>query len=170
MQSADYWIEKLELEPLPEEGGMYRETYRSDEQIPANALPDRFAGDRCFSTLIYYLLRHPEFSAFHRLKQDEIWHFYEGNALSVSVLGVNGSARQVKMGRDLDAGETFQLVLRRGEIFAAAVDATGGYALIGCTVAPGFEFQDFELVDRHELLNTYPAQREWVLSYTRDAS
>jgi len=167
MKSADYWIEKLQLVPLPEEGGMYREIYRAEERIAADALPARFGGDRCFSTSIYYLLRHPEFSALHRLHQDEIWHFYEGDRLSVCILGETGACRVEQMGRNADRGEHLQLVLRAGEIFGAAVARSDGYALIGCTVAPGFEFQDFELVDRESLLAAYPENRDVILQYTR---
>jgi predicted cupin superfamily sugar epimerase len=168
MQSADYWIGKLQLVPLPEEGGMYRELYRAEERIPADALPPRFVGDRCFSTSIYYLLRHPELSALHRLHQDEIWHFYEGDPLSVCILGPEGACRVEHMGRDAERGEVLQLVLRTGEIFGASVARPGGYALTGCSVAPGFEFQDFELVDRETLLAAYPAYRGLILQYTRE--
>jgi uncharacterized protein len=170
MRTADYWIEKLRLEPLPEEGGMYREIYRSDERIPAAALPSRFGGDRCFSTSIYYLLRYPEFSALHRLRQDEIWHFYDGDPLSVCVLGANGACHVARLGRDADAGEQLQLVLRSGEIFGASVTGPGCYALIGCTVAPGFEFEDFELLGRQALLAAYPAHRDLILRFTREPS
>lgn len=146
---------------------MYREIYRSEERIAADALPLRFGGERCFSTSIYYLVRHPELSALHRLHQDEIWHFYEGDPLSVCILDKEGNCRVQKMGRDADRGEQLQLVLRAGEIFGASVAQSGGYALIGCTVAPGFEFQDFELVGRETMLAAYPLHRDLILQYTR---
>lgn len=170
MRTATYWIERLGLSPLPEEGGMYREIYRAAERIPAAALPARFAGDRCFSTAIYYLLQHPEISALHRLKQDEIWHFYDGIPLSVCILDSHGNARIERLGRDPDRNERLLLVLRAGEIFGACVEEPGAYALIGCTVAPGFEFRDFEIVDRATLLRTHGAHRDLILRYTRSDS
>ncbi|NMG57193.1 cupin domain-containing protein [Geitlerinema sp. P-1104] len=85
MYTAADWIETLDLVPLPEEGGLYRELYRSDELIPQSALPERFGGDRTYCTSIYYLLENPEFSAFHRIQQEEIWHFYEGSPLTLFI-------------------------------------------------------------------------------------
>ncbi len=103
----------------------------------------------------------------HRLRQDETWHFYEGNPLSVCILGAGGTCRVERMGRDADRGEHLQLVLRAREIFGASVARPGGYALLGCTVAPGFEFQDFELVSRERLIAAYPAHEDLILQYTR---
>lgn len=167
MQSAKQWIDKLGLVPLPEEGGMYREIYRCAETIPASALPARFGGDRCYSTSIYYLLEHPEFSAFHRLKQEEIWHFYEGSPLTVHIIDTDGNYVQEKMGRNIDAGEKLQLVLYAGQLFAASVAQQGSYSLIGCTVAPGFEFEDFEAPSRNALLESYPQHRDIIVQFTR---
>jgi len=167
MQSAQQWIEKLGLIPLPEEGGMYKEVYRSAELIPAAALPSRFGGDRCYSTAIYYLLEHPEFSAFHRLRQEEIWHFYEGSPLIVHIIAPDGNYTQVTMGRDIDAGEQLQLVLYAGQLFAATLAQENAYALIGCTVAPGFEFEDFDAPARKVLLETYPQHRSIITQFTR---
>ncbi len=166
MKSASYWIEKLGLIPLPEEGGMYREIYRSSDLILKSALPDCFSGDRSYCTSIYYLLEHPEFSAFHRLNQEEIWHYYEGSPLTVHIIDHDGNYSQVKMGRDIENGETLQLVLYAGQLFAAE-SAPDSYALIGCTVAPGFEFDDFEAPSRQRLLESYPQYRDLILQYTR---
>ncbi|WP_159789360.1 cupin domain-containing protein [Sodalinema gerasimenkoae] len=165
--TAADWIEMLGLVPLPEEGGMYRELYRSDEIIPQSALPDRFGGDRTYCTSIYYLLEHPEFSAFHRIRQEEIWHFYEGSPLTLFILTPQGDLSQQKLGRNFEAGERLQVVIRRGDLFAATVDEPGGYSLVGCTVAPGFEFADFEAPSCQTLLQAYPQHRGVIEGLTR---
>jgi predicted cupin superfamily sugar epimerase len=146
---------------------MYREVYRSREIIPQEALPSRFDGARCHSTSIYYLLRHPEFSAFHRLRQEEVWHFYEGSPLTVHIIDLDGTRRQVHLGRDIDAGQALQLVLLAGQLFGATVDQPDAYSLIGCTVAPGFELADFEAPGREVLLAAYPQHRDLILRLTR---
>ena len=172
MKDAQYWIDALGLEPLPEEGGWYREVYRSAESIPADALPDRFDGPRCFATQIYYLLGSDEFSAFHRIRQDETWHFYEGSPLTLHTLGPEGTYAQVCLGRDVP-DEQFQFTVPAGTYFAATVDhaANAGeaatYALVGCTVAPGFEFADFEAPPRADLLAQYPEHAAIIHRLTR---
>ncbi len=167
MYTAADWIETLDLVPLPEEGGLYRELYRSDEVIPQSALPDRFGGDRTYCTSIYYLLENPEFSAFHRIQQEEIWHFYEGSRLTLFILTPQGNLSQQTLGRNVKAGERLQVVIRRGDLFAATVDEAGGYSLVGCTVAPGFEFADFEAPSRDTLLQAYPQHRDVIEQLTR---
>jgi predicted cupin superfamily sugar epimerase len=167
LKSADFWIGNLEMTPLPEEGGMYKEVYRSEESIPKSALPIRFDGSRSYSTSIYYLLKHPEFSAFHRLKQEEIWHFYEGSPLTIHVIDQDGKYFCKRLGRNIDQDETLQLVIYAGWLFAAAVDQAGSYSLIGCTVAPGFEFDDFEAPIKNKLLESYPKHAEVIQKFTR---
>lgn len=167
MKRAADWIKLLNLTPLPEEGGLYREIYRSKETIPASALPGRFNGDRCFATSIYYLLQQGELSAFHRLHQDEIWHFYEGGPLEVCILAQDGSCRIEWVGRQVEQGQHLQLVLRAGEIFGAIVEAGWEYSLIGCTVAPGFEFHDFERIPRDKLVEMYPCNHAEINRFSR---
>lgn len=167
MKSAEEWIAHLEMTPLPEEGGMYKEVYRAKEIIPKAALPERFSGERRYSTSIYYLLKHPEFSALHRLKQEEVWHFYEGSPLTVHIIDKAGNYSRQTMGRNFDAGEKLQLVIYAGELFAATVEQKESYALIGCTVAPGFEFEDFEAPSRAVLLEKYPQHRDAIMRLTR---
>lgn len=106
------------------------------------------------------------FSALHRLKADEVWHFYEGSSLSVHVIEEDGSHREIRLGRNLDQGEVYQAVVKRGTIFGSCVDA--GYALVGCTVAPGFEFEDFELLARADLLGAYPQHQKLIKKLTRE--
>jgi predicted cupin superfamily sugar epimerase len=166
MKSAAEWIERLQLLRHPE-GGYYRETYRSEEGIARAALPGRFTGDRSFSTAIYFLLAGTDFSALHRIKQDEVWHFYDGSALTVHVIDRAGNYSVLKMGRNIDAGEMLQGVVRAGCFFGATVSAPNSYALAGCTVAPGFDFADFEIPGRMRLLEAYPQHREIIEKLTR---
>ena len=137
MKSAKMWISELNLVPLPEEGGWFRELYRSDEYIPEESLPDRFPGKRSFSTSIYYLLESSEFSAFHRIKQDEIWHFYEGSSLTIHIIDQKGEYKKVLLGRNIRKGENFQAIISKGDLFAATVNEIDSFSLVGCTVAPG---------------------------------
>jgi predicted cupin superfamily sugar epimerase len=148
-------VENLQLLPHPE-GGFYKEVYRSEKTIAKDALPDNFSGDRSYCTSIYFLLTSENFSAFHRIKQDEIWHFYGGSSLSVHVIDAAGNYTEHKVGMDFSNGEQPQLVVPAGCWFASSVAKPDSYAFVGCTVAPGFDFDDFELADRAELQKEYP--------------
>ncbi|MCY7350683.1 MAG: cupin domain-containing protein [Cytophagaceae bacterium] len=148
---ADYWVKQYQMQPHPE-GGWFAETYRSAERIPHVALPERFAGDRVFGTAIYFLLEGHHFSALHRIQSDEIWHFYAGNPLDIFLLNETGLLQITRLGPDATAGEVFQTVVPAGCWFGAKPAMPEGYALVGCTVAPGFDFADFELADRAALL------------------
>ncbi len=166
MKSADFWIRELGLIPLPEEGGLYKEIYRSDEKISASALPERFRGNRTFSTSIYYLLKHPDFSAFHKINQDEIWHFYYGTSLTIHIIDNNGKYIKRKLGSELEKGEELQIVICKGWLFAAEPEIDS-YSLIGCTVAPGFEIEDFMLPSKEELLSNYPEYEDLIIRFAR---
>ena len=166
MRKAEQWIKELDMSPLSE-GGWFKEVYRSEEYIPKNSLPDRFPGKRTFSTSIYYLLKSDEFSAFHRIKQDEIWHFYEGSSLTIHIIDQSGTYKQIKLGRYLDRGETLQATIFRGDLFAATVNQQDSFSLVGCTVAPGFEFEDFEAPDQSRLLELYPEHKAVIKKLTR---
>jgi predicted cupin superfamily sugar epimerase len=159
-RDAGYWISKLALIPHPE-GGHYRETYRAQGGVPATG-SDRHPEGRPWSTAIYYLLRSGEVSRLHRLRSDELFHFYAGSRLVIHVLGEDGSHRDVALGRDPDRGETLQAVVPAGSWFGATVGAEGSFALVGCTVAPGFEYRDFELADRATLLGRFPQHRALI--------
>jgi predicted cupin superfamily sugar epimerase len=161
MKDGQYWIRKLQLAKHPE-GGYFKETYRSDETIPAAALPPRFDGVRAFSTAIYFLLTGGECSALHRIKSDEMWHFYAGSELTIHVIEPMGSYSQIKLG-----GDHLQAVVSAGCWFGATVDDPESYALVGCTVAPGFDFTDFELARRDELIAQFPRHRMIVEKLTR---
>lgn len=169
-KTAEQWIDALKLVPLPEEGGWYNEVYRSDETIQQAALPARFAGERCFATSIYYLLKSDEFSAFHRIQQEEIWHFYEGSPLIVHEIDLSGNYTAHRLGRDFDAGERFQLTIPRGHLFASSVieSARDSFSLVACSVSPGFEFIDFEAPKREVLLKAYPQHADIIQKLTRE--
>jgi predicted cupin superfamily sugar epimerase len=151
----------LELSPHPE-GGYFRETFRADP-LPF-AVPGR--GARAASTAIYFLLPSGDFSAFHRVASDEVWHFYGGVPLELHCLNSDGSHEPVRLGPDLLAGERPQYVVRAG-IFQAARPSAPGYSLCGCTVAPGFDFADFEMPTRDALLALFPAHAALVRALTR---
>jgi len=168
--SAEQWIKYLELVPLPEEGGWFKEVYRSNEFIPKDSLPNRFPGKRTFSTSIYYLLKGSEFSAFHRIKQDEIWHFYEGSSLTIHIIDPDGNYTQTKLGRNFDQHERMQATINKGWLFAATVNQQVLYSLVGCTVAPGFEFEDFEAPSRKQLLELYPKHKKIIIELTREGN
>jgi len=161
MKNAEYWIKTLKLSEHPE-GGHFREAYRSEESIAKKALPSRYSGPRAFSTSIFFLLKSGEVSHFHRLKSDEVWHFYEGSPLVFHMLAETGKYRQFRLGRNPEAGEALLAVLPRGVWFGAEVARPRSFALSGCTVAPGFEFDDFEFGRREEMLLRFPQHRSVI--------
>lgn len=165
-KTARYWIEKLRLEPHPE-GGYFRQTYRSELVIAREALPG-FGGARPASTAIYYLLEGKSFSAFHRLRSDEVWHFYAGEALVVHVISPSAEHSSIVLGNDPKAAQVFQAVVPAGCWFASHIADWKGWALVGCTVAPGFDFEDFEMGKREMLAARYSQHRELIERLTRE--
>ncbi len=157
--AAEELIRRLRLEPHPE-GGFFRETYRS--HLPVTT-PH---GERAASTAIYFLLREGELSRLHRIKSDELWHFHAGGPLTVAALLPDGSVRRSVLGPDPAAGQAFQLTVPAGSWFGARPEPGAGFTLAGCTVAPGFDFADFELADRAELLRRYPAAAALIEEFT----
>jgi len=162
---AQRWIDVLCLQPHPE-GGYYRETYRSTLRLMGCCLTEHHA-PRVAATLIYFLLPGDQFSALHRLRSDEMWHFYAGSPLTLHIIHPEGHLTQVKLGSRADHGETFQAVVKAGCWFGATVEDPDGYALVGCTVAPGFEFDDLELGQRQQLIERYPQHRDLIERLTR---
>lgn len=148
-------VERFQMLPHPE-GGYYKEMYRSDELIKKDSLPNRFSGDRNFSTAIYFLLEQGNFSAFHRIQSDECWHFYAGHTLHVHVIHHDGRYELIRLGKDIAAGETFQAVVPAGSWFASETAPGSLFSFVGCTVAPGFDFADFELADADILSAQFP--------------
>ena len=163
--TARQWITRLELQPHPE-GGYFRQTYKSDLILPADSLPH--GRPRSASTAIYFLLEGTNFSAFHRLRSDEMWHFYSGAPLAVHVINPEGRYSKLVLGPDPDASQCLQAVVPAGSWFASHVEDWKSWALVGCTVAPGFEFEDFEMAKRDLLSNLYPQHREVIARFTRE--
>lgn len=164
MHQSEFWIQNLKLLPHPE-GGFYKETYRSTEQTEHSNLPARYKGDRNFSTAIYFLLRSQDRSVFHRIQSDELWHFYAGTTLLIYVFE-DGTLKVYRLGADVLRGDSLQVVVPAGCWFGAILEKPGSYALCGCTVAPGFDFADFEMASQQELLKQFPDHREIILRLT----
>ena len=156
--TAAEWIERLGLQEHPE-GGFYRETYRSEDRIVVGAGSD----DRSASTAIYFLVTSTSPSRFHRLRSDEVWHFHAGDPLSLHLLDPEtGERRTLRLGLAADQRVRPQQVVPGGTWFAAEVAEDAGYTLVGCTVAPGFEFDDFEMGTREDLLESFPAEQDLI--------
>ncbi|MHC1699779.1 MAG: cupin domain-containing protein [Humidesulfovibrio sp.] len=153
----EHIIRELGLVPLPEEGGLYAETYRSDAVIPGGAIPGRHAGPRRCATAIYYLITPERFSALHRVTSTEVFHFYLGDPVDMLQLHPGGAGLRLTIGTDLLAGQRPQVVVRRGVWQGTRLLPGGRFALLGCTVSPGFEFEDYEHGRRSELQAAYPA-------------
>jgi predicted cupin superfamily sugar epimerase len=167
MLSAKELIALLGLRPLPVEGGYFRETYRSADRLPAAALPARYGADKSAATAIYYLLTPDTFSALHRLPTDEVYHFYLGDPVEMLQLWPDGTGRVVTLGQDLKAGQLVQTVVPRGVWQGSRLRPGGAYALLGTTMAPGFEFADYEAGDREELVIQYPVFASRIQGLTR---
>lgn len=159
-------VNSLELQPHPE-GGFYKEFYRSSQIISKDALASTFNGDRSYCTSIYFLLTSENFSGFHRIKQDEIWNFYSGSPLLVHVIDKNGIYTCHEIGMNPEVGLFPQLVVPAGAWFASSVKNENDYSFVGCTVAPGFDFDDFELAKRNELISLFPEHKEVITQLTR---
>ncbi len=157
--TSKYYIEKLELEKHPE-GGWYREVYRAVGEVHLENMLTRN-----YSTAIYYLLEGSDFSGFHRIKSDEIWHFYDGFPINIYVLDEQKGLQILKLG--LVEGALPQQIVSAGAWFAAEIDNKKAFALVGCTVAPGFDFKDFEMASQDTLLQHYPMHEPLIRSLTR---
>lgn len=160
-RSAEYYMEKLELTKHPE-GGWFKETYRSVGEIDRQSLSSDFSGSRNYSTSILFMLQADETSAFHKIKSDELWHFHDGNGLTIHELTENGKYINHQLGLNLSANEKPQLIIPAGSWFASEVVDDGDFCLVGCTVSPGFDFEDFELAKAAELTSKYPDQKNLV--------
>ena len=164
MGSAADWVQRLDLQAHPE-GGFYRETYRCESRIPAITANNAFPAERNLSTAIYFLLERGNFSAFHRIKSDELWHFYDGDGLDVHVINAQGTYSCLQLGTG--AGRLPQALVPAGCWFASEVSQDGGFSLVGCTVSPGFDFTDFALADGVELSKVYPQHAQLIRRLTR---
>lgn len=161
--NAAYYVSAFAMQAHPE-GGYFAETYRSAETVSQAALPGRFGGERTFSTAIYFLLESHHFSALHRIQSDEVWHFYAGGPLEVFVIDASGALSVIRLGNNPANGEVFQAVVPAGCWFgskpAESTAAVGtDFSFVGCTVAPGFDFADFDLAERAVMLTKFPQHR-----------
>ncbi|MBK7669266.1 MAG: cupin domain-containing protein [Sphingobacteriaceae bacterium] len=154
--NAQHYIKTLALLPHPE-GGYYKETYRSNESIELQQ------GKRNYSTAIYFLLEEGNFSAFHKIKSDELWHFYAGDILEVIEITKEGKLKITELGPN-----NFQYCVPAGNWFGSRVKKGGAFSLVGCTVAPGFDFADFEMAERTKLLIQFPELKEIINALTRN--
>lgn len=165
MVTADHYIKKLRLTSHVE-GGAFRETYRSEMKFPKEDLPKDFNGDRNVSTAIYFLLKHGQISALHKIASDELWHFYDGDALCIYEITVEGELKKHLLGKNLENGEFFQCLIKAGSWFGSRCEVENSFSLVGCTVAPGFDFEDFVLAKRKELAEEYPQYNQLIKELT----
>ncbi len=159
------WVKKLDLQEHPE-GGYYRETYRSLDIVNQDGSLNKYDSSRNASTAIYYLLIDEDFSRFHKLKSDEIFHFYSGSALDVHLISEQGKYSYYKLGNMPDQNQILQLVIPQQTWFACGVSQPKSYSLIGCTVAPGFDFDDFSIAEQESLIKLYPQHENIIKQFT----
>ncbi len=167
--TSEELIAKLELEPLPLEGGFYRQTYVCPEKIPTAALPGRYEQDMPFGTAIYAVLTDVDFSAMHILDTDEVYHFYGGDPLEMLLLHPDGSGEIFLLGNDIEAGMRPQKVVPK-DVWQGSFPAPNGvhgYSFIGTTMAPSFEWDHFKLGGKEELIEKYPQFREPIEARVR---
>ncbi|ASK63998.1 cupin [Virgibacillus phasianinus] len=169
MNSNDpnYYVSKLGLTRHPE-GGYYKSTFASEEQVADGELSMNFEGKRKLYTSIYFLLTSEDISHFHRLKSDELWYYHAGSPLTIHVIEESGKYKEIKLGLDLDNGEVPQALVPKNSIFGSSVMEDDAFSLVGCMVSPGFEFQDFELFTQEELLTKYSEHEEIIMKLAYD--
>jgi predicted cupin superfamily sugar epimerase len=163
-------IDLLGLEPLEAEGGWFRQSYRSEDVLSPNALPDRYTADKPAGTAIYYLLSDEpgSISIFHRLPTDEVYHFYLGDPVELTLLFPGGEGRTVVLGQDLLSGQHVQFTAPAGVWQGSRLRPGGAFALLGTTMAPGFTDDDFEPARRGNLLAEFPRHAEIIRDLTRE--
>ena len=162
--TAQKYIKQLQLKKHPE-GGYFKEVYRSGEIILPDHLPKRYKKSRTFSTSIYFLLEGKQFSSFHLLQSDELWHFYDGSSVRLYIITKKGELSVKKLGRDEDS--ELQLTVEKQNWFAAEVEDKKSFSLFGCTVSPGFEFDDFEMGRRDEPIKNFPRHSSLIKRLTK---
>ncbi len=153
--SSKYWIEQLQLSAHPE-GGYYKEVYRSSRAFT----PTEIGQERNYATSIYFLIEAGNVSHFHSIEQDELWYYHAGDPLSVFILSEEGALSEIKIGPDIEQGQTLQAVIPAGAIFGSK--SSGAYSLVSCMVSPGFDFDDFKLYTQSELLEQFPNQEKII--------
>ncbi len=167
MNTVEAIIERLELQPHPE-GGFFKETYRSTGSIDPTNLGDEFSSPRNYATSIYFLLTSKSFSAFHKIHQDEQWHFYKGSGITLHIISPGGDYWKEEIGSNIFNGQVLQYTVPGGHWFAAEVSENDSFALTGCTVSPGFDFTDFTLPSRAELISEFPQHKTIITQLTHE--
>jgi len=155
---AAYWINHLRL-TRHIEGGYFSEIYKSELRIEASALPAAFTASRHSVTHIYFLLEKDQISALHRIQSDELWHFYAGEPLIVYEIEKDGNLVEHVLGQNPEKGEKLFSYIKAGSWFGAKLQANDGYALVGCTVSPGFDYADFELAAKEKITAEFPQHK-----------
>ncbi len=157
MKSAEYYIKNLNMDPHIE-GGYFKESFISNDELKQ---------DKKLWSSIYFLLRTGEVSNFHRLKSDELWYYHDGEALTIYMITPEGELVTSQLGKDIENGETPQILVPKGCIFGSAMN-NNGYSLVGCMVSPAFEYNEFELFKREYLLELYPNYKDIIIKLTRE--
>ncbi|MDA1043777.1 MAG: cupin domain-containing protein [Verrucomicrobia bacterium] len=168
MEKAQAWIDRLGMVEHPE-GGFFHENYRANESIPKSALPSRYRYDHSYSTAIYYLLAGADFSSFHLIASDEIWHFYDGATILVHLISANRGYTTHLLGVQLEEGDVPQLIIPKDTWMAAEMVDKSTFGFIGCTVAPGFDFSDCEMANAAKLVAQFPEREALIRRLTRPA-
>lgn len=164
MYTAEYWIQHLNLKPHPE-GGFFNEVFRSSINISKDELPVGYKSSRRVATCIYYMLRSNDISKMHRLRSDEIWFYHYGSPAKIIYIDPEGKKHKFFLGPNHEKAEQFHIHIPAGNIFAAEVTQSDSYCLMSCVVAPGFEFEDFELFPKEELIQAYPKHADLFEKY-----
>ncbi|MGN0026679.1 cupin domain-containing protein [uncultured Clostridium sp.] len=157
MKSAEYYINNLNMEKHIE-GGYFKESFVSQDEVNK---------DKKLWSSIYFLLETGEVSNFHRLKSDELWYYHDGEALTIYMITPEGELITKKLGKNIEKGEAPQVLVEKGCIFGSAMN-NDGYALVGCMVAPAFQYDEFELFKRDDLLELYPNHKDIIIKLTRE--
>ena len=164
MYTAEYWIQHLKLKPHPE-GGFFREEYRSNTELDTKSLPIGYKSSHCLATSIYYLLRSQDISRLHRLRSDELWFFHSGSPIKIILIDTEGKKHTHMLGSNHVKAERFSLLISGGSIFCAEVHGPYSYGLVSCVVTPGFEFEDFEMFEKEDLIQAYPKHTKLIEKY-----
>lgn len=163
--TKDEIVNKLSLQPHPE-GGYFAEVFKSNEYLEKEFLPGRYNGRRSFFTSIYYLLDKEQISHLHKVNSDETWYFHIGSSVRIHILDQESGYSSVILGGNLSENEVMQYTVKRGSWFAAELTAKNSFGLFSCAVAPGFEYDDFELADRKNLEEIFPDFKELISQFT----
>lgn len=163
--TAEEIIRKLNLQPLPGEGGYYRETWRSKHTVPATGLPAGYNTDHTLGTCIYYLITPDSFSAMHKLPGPEIWHFYLGDPAEQIQISPGEEIKQMVFGQNIGENQQLQVIVPANTWQATRLVPGGKFALFGTTMSPGFEFSDYMPGNREELLRKFPGHKTTIQKY-----